>query len=155
MVMFLAKQVSLSWLSKLNSVHRNQKYLKYIKSNSSQSWKHFLKVFHERSVIFYALSYREQYLTKWAWAFSIEMRFNKSLSYADDQSKNCLHFQQILSIEAWPLSCLRVRIKAPTGLGYIVTWSMSRGSNSTFNYDVCCPTGGMFFSKKAIEIKNI
>ena len=33
-------------------------------------------------------------------------------------------------------SCLWVRIKAPTGLGYTMTGSISKGSNSMFNDDV-------------------
>ena len=36
------------------------------------------------------------------WAFSILTRSNKSLPFAGKQIQACLHFQQSLSIEAWP-----------------------------------------------------
>ena len=69
-------------------------------------------------------------------AFSKEIGFHISLSVDDSQIQACLHFQQKLSIEAWLLSCLPVRIITLTGLGYTMTDSVSRWSGSTFNDDV-------------------
>ena len=88
------------------------------------------------------------------WAFSIEMRSHISLSFTDKQIQACLHFQQSLSIEAWPPSCLWVRIKIPTGSCYAVTGYISRGFNSTFNDDVhgkqmvCLPARKAIFTVK-------
>ena len=70
------------------------------------------------------------------WDCLIEMWSHISLSIAGSQIQACLHFQQALSIEAWPLSCLWDGIKAPIGVGYTVTSSISRGTNATFNDNV-------------------
>ena len=80
---------------------------------------------------------------------SIETRSNNSLSIAEKRIQAFLHFQQTLSIEAWPPLCLQERIKAPTGLGYTVASSVFRGSTSTFNDDVNDKTSDLFTYKKS------
>ena len=60
----------------------------------------------------------------------------------------CLHFQQTMSIEAWPPLHLHVRNQAPTGLASTITGSISRGSNSTFNDDVSGKTIKWFVSQQ-------
>ena len=84
------------------------------------------------------LSHANHFLTKY-----------KSLSIAGSQIQACLHFQQTLSIEVWPMSYLGVRIKASTGLGYTVTSSISRGSTSTFNDDINGKTSNLFIHKES------
>ena len=83
------------------------------------------------------------------WDFSKEMRSHVSLSIAGSHIKACLHFQQTPSIKMWPPSCLQVRIKASTGLGYTMTGSISKGSNSTFNDDVHGKTSDLFIHKES------
>ena len=85
-------------------------------------------------------------LTKWD--FSKKTTSNKSLAFVDKQIQSFLHFQQTLSIEAWPSLCIWVRIKAPTGLHCNVMCSLSRGSNSTFNDDVSDKTSFSFTHKE-------
>ena len=88
----------------------------------------------------YSLSCMNYCLTKFIWAFSIETRSNKSLSFADKWIHACLHFQQTLSIEALPPSCLWVWIKAPTGLVYTIY--------QFFNGDVHDKTSDLFTHKE-------
>ena len=60
-----------------------------------------------------------------------------------------LDFQQTLLIEAWLLSCLWFRIKTLRGLGYTMTHSISRGSNSTVNDNVHDKTSDSFTHKES------
>ena len=63
------------------------------------------------------------------WDFSIETKSHTSVYVEGAQMQDCLHFQQTLSTDTWQILCLQVKIKAPTGLGYTVTGSISWGSN--------------------------
>ena len=94
-------------------------------------------------------SYMNWFLTKFVLGLSIVARSNKSLSFTGEQIHASLHFQQTLSIEVWAPSCLWVRIKALTGLGYTMTSSNSRGSNKTFNDYICNKTKDLFIHKRS------
>ena len=64
-------------------------------------------------------------------------------------SKFRLVFSKHCSLKHDPPLCLQVRTKVPTWLGYAVTGSFSRGSNSTFNDDFSGKTSGLCIHKKS------
>ena len=84
-----------------------------------------------------------QFLTKYVWAVSKDTESIIPLSFSGKQYRLLCTFNNHC-----PLLYLWVGIKAPTGLCYTITGSISRGSNSSFNDDVNDKTSDLFTHKE-------
>ena len=77
------------------------------------------------------------------------MRSHRSLPFAGKKIQACLHFYQHYPLKHDPHHVVGSGNQNPTWLDYTMTSSISRGSNSIFNYNVDGKRSDLFTYKKS------